>query len=155
CPGGARAGGERDRHLVGRAAGIPRDRRRPAGAHAAPRIRKTDGRSPCGDPDLGLREGSAGDLPGGNIRTIIFPAPMTTRFLNDHGVIARYRQYLPVTDMTPVISLNEGSTPLIHSPKLSKRVGRGCNVFLKYEGLNPTGSFKDRGMTMAISKAAE
>jgi threonine synthase len=80
---------------------------------------------------------------------------MTTRFLNDHGVIARYRQYLPVTDMTPVISLNEGSTPLIHSPKLSKRVGRGCNVFLKYEGLNPTGSFKDRGMTMAISKAAE
>jgi threonine synthase len=75
--------------------------------------------------------------------------------LHDRGVIARYRTYLPVTDATPVISLNEGSTPLIHSPKLSARVGRGSQVFLKYEGLNPTGSFKDRGMTMAISKAVE
>ena len=54
-----------------------------------------------------------------------------------------------------MISLNEGSTPLIHSPRLSAIVGRGCEVFVKYEGLNPTGSFKDRGMTMAISKAAE
>lgn len=77
------------------------------------------------------------------------------KFLNDRGVIARYKEYLPVTDATPIISLNEGSTPLIHSPKLSTMVGRGCNVFIKYEGLNPTGSFKDRGMTMAISKAAE
>jgi threonine synthase len=73
--------------------------------------------------------------------------------LHDHGVISRYRQYLPVTDATPVISLNEGSTPLIHSPRLSERAGR--NVFIKYEGLNPTGSFKDRGMTVAMSKAAE
>jgi len=79
----------------------------------------------------------------------------TTQFLNDRGLIARYRPHLPVTDATPVISLNEGSTPLIHSPKLSTMVGRGCNVFIKYEGLNPTGSFKDRGMTVAISKAAE
>lgn len=79
----------------------------------------------------------------------------SSKFLNDRGVIARYRQYLPVTDSTPIISLNEGSTPLIHSPKLSTMVGRGCNVFIKYEGLNPTGSFKDRGMTMAISKAVE
>lgn len=78
---------------------------------------------------------------------------LTTLF--DRGVIARWRQYLPVTDKTPVISLNEGSTPLTHSPKLSALVGRGCEVFIKYEGLNPTGSFKDRGMTMAISKAAE
>ena len=60
-----------------------------------------------------------------------------------------------MSDATPVVSLNEGSTPLIHSPKLSARVGRGCEVFIKYEGLNPTGSFKDRGMTMAISKAVE
>ncbi len=74
---------------------------------------------------------------------------------NDRGVIARWRQFLPVTDATPVVSLNEGSTPLIHSPRLSQIVGRGCRVFLKYEGLNPTGSFKDRGMTMAISKAVE
>jgi threonine synthase len=75
--------------------------------------------------------------------------------LHDRGVIARWRPYLPVSDATPVISLNEGSTPLIHSPKLSSKVGRGCQVFIKYEGLNPTGSFKDRGMTMAMSKAVE
>lgn len=80
---------------------------------------------------------------------------MTENFLNDRGVIARYREHLPVGAKTPVISLNEGSTPLIHSPKLSKHVGRGCRVFIKYEGLNPTGSFKDRGMTVAISKAIE
>lgn len=71
--------------------------------------------------------------------------------LHDRGVIHRYRQYLPVTEETPVISLSEGSTPLIHSPRLSERTG--ADVFIKYEGLNPTGSFKDRGMTMAISKA--
>jgi threonine synthase len=69
--------------------------------------------------------------------------------------MARWREFLPVTDATPFISLNEGSTPLIHSPKLSARVGRGCEVFIKYEGLNPTGSFKDRGMTIALSKAVE
>jgi len=75
--------------------------------------------------------------------------------LNDRGVIARYRAHLPVTEATPVVSLNEGSTPLIHSPKLSALVGRDCQVFVKFEGLNPTGSFKDRGMTMAMSKARE
>ncbi|MFM7374150.1 MAG: threonine synthase, partial [Chthoniobacterales bacterium] len=75
--------------------------------------------------------------------------------MHDRGVISRYRKYLPVTDATPVVSLNEGSTPLIYSPKLSKLVGRGAEVYIKYEGLNPTGSFKDRGMTMAISKAVE
>ena len=80
---------------------------------------------------------------------------MDRTYTNDRGVIARWREFLPVTDATPVISLNEGSTPLIHSPRLSQIVGRGCRVFLKYEGLNPTGSFKDRGMTMAISKAVE
>jgi threonine synthase len=69
--------------------------------------------------------------------------------------MARWREFLPVTDATPFISLNEGSTPLIHSPKLSARVGRGCEVYIKYEGLNPTGSFKDRGMTVALSKAVE
>jgi threonine synthase len=73
--------------------------------------------------------------------------------LHDRGVIARYSAYLPVTDATPVISLNEGSTPLIHSPKLSGLAG--AEVYLKYEGLNPTGSFKDRGMTVALSKAVE
>ena len=73
--------------------------------------------------------------------------------LNDRGVIHRYREFLPVTDATPVISLSEGSTPLIHSPRLSEQAG--AEVYLKFEGLNPTGSFKDRGMTLAISKAVE
>lgn len=69
------------------------------------------------------------------------------------GLIEKYREFLPVTDKTPVVSLLEGDTPLIYSPVLCQATG--CRVFLKYEGLNPTGSFKDRGMTMAISKAKE
>lgn len=71
------------------------------------------------------------------------------------GIIDRYRRYLPVTDKTPVVTLSEGNTPLIFSSSLSKMLGEGFEVYLKYEGLNPTGSFKDRGMTMAISKAKE
>ena len=55
----------------------------------------------------------------------------------------------------PIVSLGEGNTPLIHCAQLSKRVGRGCEVFVKNEGVNPTGSFKDRGMTVAVSKALE
>ena len=71
------------------------------------------------------------------------------------GVIDGYREFLPVTDATPIVSLGEGGTPLIFSPRLSAIVGRACEVFLKYEGLNPTCSFKDRGMTVAVSKAVE
>jgi threonine synthase len=67
-------------------------------------------------------------------------------------VIAEYRDRLPVTVDTPVITLNEGGTPLLPAPVLSARTG--CEVFLKVEGGNPTGSFKDRGMTVAISLAA-
>ncbi|HVS69120.1 MAG TPA: threonine synthase [Mycobacteriales bacterium] len=69
------------------------------------------------------------------------------------GVIEEFRDRLPVTDATPVVTLLEGGTPLVPAPRLSERTG--CDVHLKVEGLNPTGSFKDRGMTMAISKAAE
>lgn len=69
------------------------------------------------------------------------------------GVIAAYRSYLPVSDATPVITLSEGGTPLIPAPRLGRELG--IELYLKYEGLNPTGSFKDRGMTMAISKALE
>jgi threonine synthase len=83
------------------------------------------------------------------------PEPILPHPLHDRGIIARYREFLPVGAATPIISLNEGSTPLIHSPRLSERIGRGCSVFVKFEGLNPTGSFKDRGMTVAISKAVE
>jgi threonine synthase len=68
------------------------------------------------------------------------------------GVIAEYRDLLPVTDDAPVISLGEGATPLIPAPVLSKLTG--CQVYLKVEGANPTGSFKDRGMTVAVSMAA-
>ena len=71
------------------------------------------------------------------------------------GVIERYKKYLPVTTKTPVITLNEGDTPLIPALHLSNLAGSGAKVYLKYEGLNPTGSFKDRGMTMAVSKAVE
>ncbi|WP_034386194.1 threonine synthase [Deinococcus sp. YIM 77859] len=69
------------------------------------------------------------------------------------GLIERYREYLPVTDRTPPLSLHEGSTPLISAPRLSERLG--VDLYLKYEGLNPTGSFKDRGMVMAVAKAVE
>ena len=69
------------------------------------------------------------------------------------GVIEQYRSYLPVTDETPVVTLLEGNTPLLPAPRLSERMG--AEVWLKVEGANPTGSFKDRGMTMAISKAVE
>ncbi len=71
------------------------------------------------------------------------------------GVIDRYREFLPVSASTPIVSLGEGGTPLIFSPRLSEIVGRNCEVYLKYEGLNPTCSFKDRGMTVAVSKAVE
>lgn len=71
------------------------------------------------------------------------------------GIIERYRDRLPVTPETPVVSLEEGSTPLIHAPGLSSILGGDRQVFLKFEGLNPTGSFKDRGMTLAVSKAME
>ncbi len=69
------------------------------------------------------------------------------------GLIEEYRDRLPVTDATPVVSLREGGTPLVYACVLSEMVG--SEVWLKYDGANPTGSFKDRGMTMAISKAAE
>jgi threonine synthase len=69
------------------------------------------------------------------------------------GLIEEYRDWLPVTQSTPVITLQEGGTPLLPAPVLSGLTG--CDVYLKVEGANPTGSFKDRGMTMAISKAVE
>lgn len=71
------------------------------------------------------------------------------------GLINKYRQYLPVTDNTPIITLNEGNTPLIKADNLAKKIGLDAEIYLKFEGANPTGSFKDRGMTMAVSKAAE
>jgi threonine synthase len=77
----------------------------------------------------------------------------TERTTSKLGVIERYREYLSLTQSTRIVSLGEGTTPLVSCPRLSKRVGRA--VFVKNEGVNPTGSFKDRGMTVAVSKAME
>ncbi|UCG79268.1 MAG: threonine synthase [Nitrospirota bacterium] len=71
------------------------------------------------------------------------------------GIINSYRELLPVSDSTPVITLNEGNTPLIKAVNLRDRAGLDLDIYLKFEGLNPTASFKDRGMTLAISKAVE
>src|SRR5574342_1050186 len=71
------------------------------------------------------------------------------------GVIEEYRKFLPVTDRTPVVTLGEGNTPLIRATRLAKQIAPDIDLYLKFEGINPTGSFKDRGMTMAISKAVE
>ena len=78
---------------------------------------------------------------------------MTSRY---QGVIERYRAYLPVTKETPVVTLLEGATPLLRARNIGKELGqRGLELYLKCEGFNPTGSFKDRGMTVAVSKAVE
>lgn len=69
------------------------------------------------------------------------------------GLLKKYKKYLPVTDKTPMITLNEGNTPLIKSENISNELN--LNLYFKYDGLNPTGSFKDRGMVMAVAKAIE
>jgi threonine synthase len=85
-----------------------------------------------------------------------FAAAMTQPSLKQWaGLIEQYRPYLPVTEQTPVVTLLEGNTPLIPAPAIAARIGRDVKVWVKYDGLNPTGSFKDRGMTMAVSKAKE
>lgn len=75
--------------------------------------------------------------------------------MRNEGLINRYREYMPVSDETRIITLNEGSTPLVPAFNLSAAIHPKLEIYLKYEGLNPTGSFKDRGMTMAITKAVE
>jgi len=71
------------------------------------------------------------------------------------GIIARYRDWLPIADDTRVVTLGEGDTPLIRLDRLTKTVGRDATIYVKFEGLNPTGSFKDRGMCFAVTKALE
>jgi len=70
------------------------------------------------------------------------------------GVLARYKDFLPITRKTPLISMGEGDTPLVCCPNLEKEIGCG-ELYFKFEGCNPTGSFKDRGMVMAVAKAVE
>ena len=71
------------------------------------------------------------------------------------GLIEKYRDRLPINDSTRIISLGEGNTPLIKLQNIPKKIGKEVHLYVKYEGLNPTGSFKDRGMTMAVTKAVE
>lgn len=71
------------------------------------------------------------------------------------GIIEHYREFLPVSATTPVVTLHEGDTPLIPAPRLAAAIAPGLRLFLKFEGMNPTGSFKDRGMTLAVTKAVE
>jgi len=111
--------------------------------------------------------GSFFERVGRSIVTAIFQNPTNGKPLTDaaiapsrpmvgwRGLIEAYRPYLPVTDKTPVITLHEGNTPLIPAPAIAAQIGKSVEVFIKFDGLNPTGSFKDRGMTMAISKAKE
>lgn len=80
---------------------------------------------------------------------------MTTKSARYSGLINKYREFLPVSEKTPVVTINEGNTPLIKADRLAKAIGIEAELYLKYEGANPTGSFKDRGMTMAVSKAVE
>ncbi|RMG01594.1 MAG: threonine synthase [Nitrospirae bacterium] len=71
------------------------------------------------------------------------------------GLLHEYREFLPISDNTPIITLREGNTPLIRASNIPARLGINLELFFKFDGANPTGSFKDRGMTMAISKAME
>ena len=71
------------------------------------------------------------------------------------GLINKYKEYLPVNEFTPIVTLNEGNTPLIKADNLAKKLELDAEIYLKFEGSNPTGSFKDRGMTMAVTKAKE
>jgi threonine synthase len=82
-------------------------------------------------------------------------APITAAGTPWRGVIEHYRSYLPVSAKTPVITLHEGNTDLVPARHLPKHLGLDVEIYFKFEGLNPTGSFKDRGMTMAVSKAVE
>lgn len=79
---------------------------------------------------------------------------MSTAALPPAGILHRFRAHLPLTDATPLLSLHEGGTPLVHAPRLAQWVGVR-DLYLKYEGLNPTGSFKDRGMVLAVALAIE
>ena len=76
--------------------------------------------------------------------------PFRTRYT---GLIEKYRDRLPIHDDTRIISLGEGNTPLIRLNNIPDQLGKDVEIYVKYEGLNPTGSFKDRGMTMAVTRA--
>ena len=80
---------------------------------------------------------------------------MSTAPVAYRGLLDRYRHRLPVSDSTPIVNLYEGNTPLLHLQNIPRELGVDADIWVKFEGLNPTGSFKDRGMTMAVSHALE
>lgn len=98
---------------------------------------------------------SLSSVNAGNSDSAANSAASAARLRSWPGLIEAYREYLPVSEQTPVVTLHEGNTPLIPVPAIAAQIGRDVQVFVKYDGLNPTGSFKDRGMTMAVSKAKE
>jgi threonine synthase len=98
-------------------------------------------------------EPPAAATPQGSRRTATTTSGRASAAHQWRGVIEEYRERLPVGIDTPIVTLGEGGTPLVRSASLSDQTG--CEVWLKYDGANPTGSFKDRGMTLAISKALE
>ncbi len=75
--------------------------------------------------------------------------------MDSEGVMRKWREFLPITEKTPIITLGEGNTPLIRARNIEKEFALNFELYLKYEGANPTGSFKDRGMVMAVAKALE
>src|ERR1051325_10017702 len=91
-----------------------------------------------------------------SVQSTIMTSPAATAASDRwQGVIHRYAAYLPVTAATPIITLNEGNTPLVRVPNFVEAIGGQFDLYVKFEALNPTCSFKDRGMTMAVSKARE
>src|SRR5438094_3753143 len=97
--------------------------------------------------------GRVSGWPGSN-RSVPSPRSFASSKRNHVGVIARYREHLPVGPSTPEVDLHEGSTPLVASRNIGRALGLK-HLYFKYEGLNPTGSFKDRGMVVAVAKAPE
>ena len=154
-PGGTanqpgRRGPAHHRHARGAGRGARRDGLRAAGAARRPGGRERDAGGRGGRPVMTGLSGVRGSSPAsqqGPRAVAVTGARAPWR-----GVITEYRDRLPVTADMPVITLQEGGTPLLPAPVLSARTG--CDVYLKFEGLNPTGSFKDRGMTVAITVAA-
>jgi threonine synthase len=107
-----------------------------------------------GNLPIETRQLNNSDISGRSLTQVASHNIQTSAF-TWRGLIEAYRPYLSVSETTPIVTLLEGNTPLIPAPSLSEQIGRGVKVLVKYDGLNPTGSFKDRGMTMAISKAKE
>ena len=142
---------KQNRNFVGYSARRPRRQQCAPDPDAALRQERRDAKGLERNQKTQRREGETGDDPCGEFRMSI-GVQNTSGW---RGVIDAYRDQLPVSEATPVVTLLEGNTPLIRVPNFVEVINGEFDLYLKYEGLNPTCSFKDRGMTMAVSKAAE